>query len=79
MPYGRAYGRSYGHKSLPTGPRANKHDAACSICGQNVPAGTGTLTGNRDKGYTIYHTPSRWVGSPISGRFVGGCPKGDDK
>jgi hypothetical protein len=39
-----------------------------------VPAGAGILTGNRATGYTVRHSAARWHGSPVSGRYIGGCP-----
>jgi hypothetical protein len=56
-----------------TGPRPNKYDASCSACGRLVPAGTGILTGSRDQGYQVRHRDARWIGSPVSGRWAGGC------
>lgn len=58
-----------------TRARANAYEATCWICGATVPAHAGVLTGNRDVGYKIRHSDRRWAGSPVSGRFVGGCPE----
>ena len=75
-----AYGRSYARRPLQhTGPRANKYDAGCSRCGRTVPAGTGILTGNRDQGYEVRHSDRRWIGSPVSGKWVGGCEDAQDQ
>ena len=65
----------------------NKRPGPCRICGETVPAGAGiaigTPTGNRvntGRGWRhtyhweTQHTPRTWHGSPVSGRFVGGCP-----
>ena len=75
------YGRS-GYARRPvqrTGPRPNKYDAGCSLCGRLVPAGTGILTGNRDQGYEVRHGDRKWAGSPVSGRWVGGCEDAADQ
>jgi hypothetical protein len=70
MGYGRT---SYRRPVQRTGPRANKYDAGCSVCGRTVPAGAGVLTGNRDIGYQVRHGDRTWVGSPVSGKWAGGC------
>jgi hypothetical protein len=70
MPYRTTYARRPVQR---TGPRANKFDGGCSRCGRLVPAGTGVLTGNRDQGYEIRHGDRTWQGSPVSGRWAGGC------
>lgn len=66
---------------------ANRFDAPCYKCGEIVPAGTGVAigitTGERKRtprGWThVYkwrteHSPRSWHGSPVSGKWVGGCP-----
>jgi len=62
-----------------TGPRANKFDGGCASCGRLVPAGTGVLTGSRDSGYIIRHRERRWIGSPVSGKWAGGCEDAVDQ
>lgn len=76
MPYGRIKPRRPVQR---TGPRANMFDAGCAICGRKVPAYTGILTGNRDVGYTIRHADRRWHGSPVSGKWIGGCEGNADQ
>lgn len=68
------YRNSYRRSVQRTAPRANIYDGKCWICQGTVPAHAGILTGNRDVGYRIRHGDRHWMGSPISGRFVGGCP-----
>ena len=68
-----AYRSTYRRPVQRTGPRANRYDAGCSTCGRLVPAGTGILTGNRDQGYEVRHADRRWIGSPVSGQWAGGC------
>jgi hypothetical protein len=75
-----AYGRTYARRgSQSTGPRPNKYDGGCSTCGRLVPAGTGVLTGSRAGGYTVRHSERRWIGSPVSGQWVGGCEDAKDQ
>ena len=66
---------SYSRRPASTGPRANKFAGDCASCGLNVPAGAGILTGSRAAGWTVKHAAARWHGSPVSGRYVGGCPE----
>jgi hypothetical protein len=54
--------------------RSNKYAGECGTCHQNVPAGTGLLTGSRGN-WGVRHAPATWQGSPVSGSWVGGCPK----
>ena len=53
--------------------RGNKYAATCAKCGGELPAGSGVVTflGGR---WIASHEPCRWHGSPVSGRWVGGCP-----
>jgi hypothetical protein len=67
------YRTAYRRPVQRTGPRANKYDAGCKICSRLVPAGQGILTGNRDVGYSVRHSDRRWHGSPVSGKWIGGC------
>jgi hypothetical protein len=55
--------------------RANKFAGKCESCGTEVPAGKGLLTGSRAAGWGVKHRAATWVGSPVSGSWVGGCPK----
>jgi hypothetical protein len=73
--------RTYSHRRpvTRTGPRANLYDAGCYICCRKVPAHAGVLTGNRDVGYRVRHDDRRWIGSPISGKFIGGCEGNQDQ
>lgn len=53
--------------------RGNKYPATCAKCGGDLPAGRGVVTflGGR---WVPSHEPVQWHGSPVSGRWVGGCP-----
>lgn len=61
---------------------SNKYAGDCEICGQRVEAGGGLavgVTNGRDRrgwrySWTVEHMPQQWVGSPVSGSWVGGCP-----
>lgn len=74
------YGRTYGRRPVQrTGPRPNTHAGTCSKCAETVRPGEGILTGSKATGYEVRHGPARWHGSPVSGRYIGGCPKDTDK
>lgn len=53
--------------------RANKYAGPCHYCQQEVPAGKGQLYSG-DAGWEVIHLAMTWAGSPVSGRYVGGCP-----
>ena len=55
--------------------RANKYAGDCVHCGETVPAGAGYITRDRGtgRGWQVWHRPCEWHGSPVSGRYVGGC------
>jgi hypothetical protein len=71
-----AYGYSR-RAARAAGPRANRYAAACETCGGLVPALAGILTGGPTSGYVVRHLAAVWAGSPVSGRWSGGCPAGD--
>jgi hypothetical protein len=70
--------------------RANKYPAPCAYCGEDVPARAGLLRKAREPRvntcdgpgglqvkvsyWEVTHRPPTWTGSPVSGRWVGGCP-----
>jgi hypothetical protein len=56
--------------------RRNKRSGTCAVCSQNVPVGVGVVT-RVSGGWRLTHSPKRWVGSPVSGRWVDGCPPSD--
>jgi hypothetical protein len=76
-------------------PRANKYFGVCALCGGDVPARAGLLRKAREPRVNTYdgpgglrtsvsywdvvHRPPEWVGSPVSGRWVGGCPEEVDR
>lgn len=74
--YRSGYGRRR-HDAPTTGriPRANKRPGPCHYCGAEVPANGGQLWRNADGSWSAVHSESRWAGSPVSGRYVGGCPE----
>jgi hypothetical protein len=59
-------------RTASSGPRANTYAGPCDVCAVRVPAGAGLLTGSRGA-WKVRHAPARWVGSPVSGQWVGGC------
>lgn len=53
----------------------NKYAGKCYLCGGHVPAGAGVLFRNvNGLRYAIAHRSAEWRGSPVSGKWVGGCP-----
>ena len=72
MSYRSNYRRPAGTR--PVAPRVNQYPGDCARCGEHVPANRGVAY--RDGGrWRVRHTDSRWQGSPVSGGYVGGCPK----
>ena len=55
--------------------RANKYAGPCHYCGAEVPAGKGQLWAGGADGWQVVHLEATWAGSPVSGRWVGGCPE----
>jgi hypothetical protein len=60
----------------------NKYAGTCDVCGREVPAGAGiairgqrigTRYGKPRYAWAVRHRPKEWHGSPVSGRWVGGC------
>lgn len=76
MGYGRNYGRRPQYRQT-TGriQKANARPGPCKICGTEIPAGRGQLYRNADGSWAVVHLPQEWKGSPVSGRYVGGCPE----
>jgi hypothetical protein len=75
MAYGR-YGARRG-QAVTTGrvARVNARPGPCHYCGVTVAAGEGQLW--RDAaGWAAVHLAAGWSGSPVSGRWIGGCPDG---
>ena len=62
------------------GPRANRYPGECCYCHAEVPASAGLLRVNRTTGrWEVRHMPAEWHGSPVSGRYVNGCPGEADR
>lgn len=60
-------------------PRVNKYAGPCHFCGAEVPAERGQLYAVPGKSLAPVHLATSWKGSPVSGRYVGGCPGDADK
>jgi hypothetical protein len=75
------YRNGYRRTSAPrTGPRVNRFAAPCSRgCGTEVPAGQGILAGGPNSGWQVSHKAASWHGSPVSGRYINGCPGEADR
>lgn len=59
--------------------RTNRYPAPCMRCGQTIPAGEGLLVpspaaSDANPAWQVTHPPARWVGSPVSGQWLGSCP-----
>lgn len=61
-----------------TPPRTNRYEADCAHCGMPVRPLNGILRNTACRGdrpvWTVTHAPAQWLGSPVSGSWVGGCP-----
>ena len=55
------------------GGRANRYAGCCVYCGAVLEPGAGELNGSRRVGWRLTCPRPRWVGSPVSGWYVGGC------
>lgn len=62
------------------GPRANRYPGECLYCHAEVPALAGLLVRNlATHAWEVKHRPAEWHGSPVSGRYVNGCPGEADR
>lgn len=55
-------------------PRANQRPGDCRDCGAEIPAERGQLYRETSGAWSVIHVERTWKGSPVSGRWVGGCP-----
>ena len=82
MGYGRTnYRRGYGSRPVTAGrvARVNARPGDCRSCGVEVPAGAGQLWREASGAWSVVHALAEWHGSPVSGRYVGGCPAETDE
>jgi len=82
MGYGRTnYRRGYGSRPVTAGrvQRVNARPGECRSCGEMVPAGAGQLWREESGAWSVIHSLAEWHGSPVSGRYVGGCPAETDE
>lgn len=73
--YGRGRGPTVARSTI---TRGNKYAGECHYCGDTVPPMAGIAekpAGSAE--WRVLHRPAKWVGSPTSGGWQGGCP-GDD-
>lgn len=72
------YRRGYGRRTyaVTTGriAKSNARPGTCRGCGVEIPAHGGQLYREQDGSWSVVHTAAKWAGSPVSGRYVGGCP-----
>jgi hypothetical protein len=52
--------------------RENKYAATGECCGTEVRPGEGIAVKDGPS-WSVSHKPARWTGSPVSGRYTGGC------
>ncbi len=78
---GYGYRRGGYRASRPIAPgrfaKANARPGPCHYCGETVPAGAGQLF--RGDGWEVAHLAAEWSGSPVSGRYINGCPRDTDQ
>ena len=82
MGYGRTgYRRGYQGRPQTTGrvARPNARPGECRHCHELIPAGAGQLWREESGAWSVAHTVAEWAGSPVSGKYVGGCPKNTDE
>ena len=57
-------------------PIANRYPGQCEYCGGELEAGEGLAYRHPQRGvWVVRHHPQTWHGSPVSGKYIGGCPK----
>jgi hypothetical protein len=75
-------GRYRRRTSAPTAGRiakANARPGPCRDCGEEIPAHGGQLYREGSGAWSVVHVPREWAGSPVSGRYAGGCPAETDR
>ena len=80
MGYGRTSYRGNRSSSYTVGrvARVNARPGPCRGCDEEVPAGAGQLWREAGGAWSVVHTVAEWMGSPVSGKYVGGCPAETD-
>ena len=58
--------------------RANKFAGPCHYCGTEIAAGAGQLY-RHEGDWKVVHLAAVWHGSPVSGKYIHGCPGEADK
>lgn len=59
--------------------RVNARPGPCYRCDEIVPAGAGQLWRKTDGTWEAIHASAEWHGSPVSGRYIYGCPADTDQ
>lgn len=70
----RAYAVTSGRITKP-----NARSGNCRSCGAEIPAYGGQLWREESGAWSVVHARAEWAGSPVSGRYVGGCPAETDR
>lgn len=76
MVYRNGYRGAHRRQSARPVVRANKYEAPCRVCGETVPAETGIWESATRQ---VRHLPMEWNGSPVSGKYINGCPGEADR
>ena len=58
--------------------KTNARPGPCHYCRQEIPAGAGQLWREDSGAWSAVHMPAEWSGSPVSGRYIYGCPADTD-
>ena len=75
------YRRGYSSRAFTPGrvARANARPGPCRYCHEPVAAGAGQLWREDSGAWSVVHLPAEWSGSPVSGRYIYGCPASTDE
>lgn len=74
------YRRGYGARPQTPGrvAKVNARPGPCRSCHEQIPAGAGQLWREESGAWSVVHAPAEWSGSPVSGRYIYGCPADTD-
>lgn len=59
--------------------KVNARPGPCRYCHEEIPAGAGQLWREDSGAWSVVHAPAEWHGSPVSGRYIYGCPRDTDQ
>jgi hypothetical protein len=70
--------RAYGRTVTSARARAGPDERGLRGTRRLSQAGAGQLWREESGAWSVVHAPAEWAGSPVSGRYVGGCPDETD-